>query len=61
VVSRVHLKSGELTDWRELGPVDTIGVNSITGVAVSADEKSLRVFLTGGDLRALPGAGLAVR
>jgi DNA-binding winged helix-turn-helix (wHTH) protein/WD40 repeat protein len=40
VVSRLNLRSGELRLWKKLAPFDPMGVNSITGVAISSNEQS---------------------
>jgi hypothetical protein len=39
-VSRLRIATGELLHWKTLTPPDTIGVNSITGVAIADDEQS---------------------
>jgi hypothetical protein len=39
-VSRLHLATGEVRPWKVLRPADTVGVNSITGVAIADDEES---------------------
>ncbi|MDZ4800369.1 MAG: hypothetical protein SGI92_19605 [Bryobacteraceae bacterium] len=39
-VSLLDVVSGKLRPWKELGPIDPMGVNSVTRVMVSADERS---------------------
>jgi hypothetical protein len=39
-VSRLRIASGEMLPWKVLRPADTVGVNSITGVAIADDEES---------------------
>ena len=39
-VSRLRIATGEMRPWKVLTPADTIGVNSVTGVAIAGDEKS---------------------
>jgi len=39
-VSRLRVATGELRPWKVLRPVDSVGVNSITGVAIADDEES---------------------
>ena len=39
-VSRLRIVTGELRPWKVLRPADTVGVNSITGIAIADDEKS---------------------
>jgi DNA-binding winged helix-turn-helix (wHTH) protein len=39
-VSRLRITTGEIRPWKVLRPADTIGVNSITGVAIADDEES---------------------
>ncbi|MGH9658441.1 MAG: TolB family protein, partial [Bryobacteraceae bacterium] len=39
-LSRVDIRTGRLTPLREIGPSDRLGVNSITGVALSSDGRS---------------------
>lgn len=36
-LSRLHLASGRLEPWKEVRPLDTLGVNAITKVMMSAD------------------------
>lgn len=38
-LSRLDLKTGALTRWREIGPVDSTGVNAITRVVLTAGMK----------------------
>ena len=40
IISRVNVRSGETLLWKTLTPSDPMGVNSITGVAISSDEQS---------------------
>jgi Tol biopolymer transport system component len=39
-VSRLRIATGEVRPWKVLRPVDSVGVNSITGVAIADDEDS---------------------
>lgn len=39
-VALVDTQTGRLTPWREIGPPDPVGVNSVTRVMISQDEKS---------------------
>ncbi len=39
-VSRIDVRSGRLELWRDIEPADRMGVTSVTGVAISADEQS---------------------
>jgi hypothetical protein len=39
-VSRLRIATGEVLPWKVLRPADTVGVNSITGVAIADDEES---------------------
>ena len=39
-VSKVHLPGGRIEPWKEIAPSDPAGVNAITGIAISADERS---------------------
>ena len=39
-VSRIDVQSGKLALWNEIAPVDRMGVTSVTGIAISADEQS---------------------
>src|SRR5207253_2084348 len=39
-VSRLRIATGERLHWKTLVPQDPIGVNSITGVVISDDERS---------------------
>lgn len=39
-VSKLHLPSGRIEFWKEIGPADPAGVNAITGIAISMDERS---------------------
>jgi len=39
-VSRIDVRSGQLELWREIAPADRMGVTSVTGIAISADEQS---------------------
>src|SRR5262249_35497978 len=39
-IFRVHPRTGETTLWREITPADPMGVNSVTGVSITADEGS---------------------
>jgi hypothetical protein len=38
-VSRLRLRTGEMQPWKMITPSDSFGVNSVTGIAVAADEK----------------------
>jgi len=40
IISRLNIRSGELRLWKKLTPADPMGVNSITGVAISPSEQS---------------------
>jgi hypothetical protein len=40
-ISRLHLPTGRLEPWREIGPVDPLGVNAITKVMLSRDARTL--------------------
>ena len=40
-ISRLHLKTGRLEHWRDIAPVDPLGVNAITKVMLSADARTL--------------------
>lgn len=39
-VSRIHATTGRLHAWRELMPADRVGVNQVTGVVISDDQRS---------------------
>jgi hypothetical protein len=39
-VSRLRIATGEVRPWKVLRPADSVGVNSITGVAIADDEES---------------------
>lgn len=39
-VSRLRIATGEVRPWKVLRPVDSVGVNSITGVAIADDGES---------------------
>jgi DNA-binding winged helix-turn-helix (wHTH) protein len=39
-MSRLRVASGEVRPWKVLRPADSVGVNSITGVAIADDEES---------------------
>jgi hypothetical protein len=39
-IFRLDLKTGKLKQWLDITPRDPMGVNSVTGVAIAADEKS---------------------
>jgi DNA-binding winged helix-turn-helix (wHTH) protein len=40
-ISRLHLPTGRLQPWKEIGPTDPLGVNAITKVMLSRDERIL--------------------
>jgi Tol biopolymer transport system component len=40
-ISSIRVSDGRLTLWREIAPVDLMGVDSVTGVIVCADGESL--------------------
>jgi hypothetical protein len=40
-ISRLHLSSGRLEPWKEISPIDTLGVNAITKVMLSQDASTL--------------------
>jgi DNA-binding winged helix-turn-helix (wHTH) protein/Tol biopolymer transport system component len=40
-ISRLHLPTGRLEFWRDISPVDTMGVNAITKVMLSQDARTL--------------------
>jgi DNA-binding winged helix-turn-helix (wHTH) protein/WD40 repeat protein len=39
-IFRIHTRTGETRPWKEILPADPMGVNSVTGVSISADEHS---------------------
>ncbi|MBL8236384.1 MAG: winged helix-turn-helix domain-containing protein [Bryobacterales bacterium] len=39
-VSLLHTETGAIRHWKELGPADAMGVNSVTRVIISGDERS---------------------
>ena len=39
-VSRLRITTGEIFPWKVLRPQDTVGVNSITGLAIADDDRS---------------------
>jgi len=40
-ISRLHLPSGRLEPWREIAPIDRLGVNAITKVMLSEDMRTV--------------------
>ena len=40
-ISRLHLPTGRLQAWKEIGPSDPLGVNAITKVMLSRNERTL--------------------
>ncbi|MEO5742709.1 MAG: winged helix-turn-helix domain-containing protein [Vicinamibacterales bacterium] len=40
-ISRLHLRTGRLEPWREIRPLDALGVNAITKVMLSQDTRTL--------------------
>jgi len=40
-ISRLHLPSGRLEPWREVAPIDRLGVNAITKVMLSEDTRTV--------------------
>ena len=39
-VFRIRTRTGEIKPWNEISPADPMGVNSVTGVSIGADERS---------------------
>ena len=39
-VSKIRVDTGEIAHWKTITPVDSIGVNSITGIVIADDEAS---------------------
>jgi DNA-binding winged helix-turn-helix (wHTH) protein len=66
-IGRLHVASGRLEPWREVGPVDPLGVNAITKVMLSADARTcvfnyrrvLSELFVGEEVAARPEAPLA--
>jgi eukaryotic-like serine/threonine-protein kinase len=38
-VSKIHIATGEVRPWKQILPADRAGVNSVTGIVISADEE----------------------